>query len=55
MSINLDYQKKPLGFADKRSFQVVGDVIQSGPLRRPVNAWRPDGRGMGNHGQSAAA
>jgi hypothetical protein len=44
-----------LGSVDKRAFQVVGDVIQSWSLRRPLNAWRPDGRRMGDYWQSAAA
>ena len=44
-----------LGFVDKRSSQTGLDVIQSWSLRRPMNAWRPDGRGMGDHWRPAAA
>lgn len=44
-----------LGSVDKRSFQTGLDVIQRWPLRRPVNARRPDGRGMGDHWRPAAA
>lgn len=44
-----------LGSVDKRSFQTGLDVIQRWSLRRPVDAWRPDGRGMGDHWWPAAA
>ena len=48
-------RKSCLGSVDKRSFQTGLDVIQRWSLRRPVDAWRPDGRGMGDHWRPAAA
>ncbi len=44
-----------LGSVDKRPFQTGLDVIEHWSLRRPVDAWRPDGRGMGNHWRTSAA
>jgi hypothetical protein len=44
-----------LGPVDKRSSETVEGVIQGWSLRRPVDAWRPDECGMGNHRRFAAA
>ncbi|GCE79010.1 hypothetical protein MSKU3_0485 [Komagataeibacter oboediens] len=39
---------RQLGSVGKRSFQTGLYVIQSWSLRRPVDAWRPVGRGVGD-------